>query len=305
MKRFLFLLSMISIGLGVFAQAPKKPVKKPAPKTVAPAATPKERHITVPRQYKDQTGKGTQRVEIETEFGRMVVRLYDETPLHRDNFIKLVKEGFYDSLLFHRVIQGFMIQGGDPQSKTADSAMMLGNGDVGYKIPAEFRPNLYHRRGVLAAARDNNPQQASSGCQFYIVQGRKFTAKELENAINSRNMSRKQEILYTLYQSDTVQAAVGKLQNEGDKEKVREYIGTLQQVADKLYKAKYPDAEKVDADQMRAYMEFGGAPHLDGSYTVFGELESGWDVLDKIGGTPVNPNTSRPFHNIRMNIRLL
>ncbi|MFN5347067.1 MAG: peptidylprolyl isomerase [Bacteroidota bacterium] len=119
-------------------------------------------------------------VQITTDFGTMKVKLYNETPLHRDNFVKLVSEGFYDSLLFHRVIKGFMIQGGDPQSKNATANQMLGAGDVGYRIPAEFNDSLYHKKGVLAAARDNNPEKASSGCQFYIVQGKPMIENELQ-----------------------------------------------------------------------------------------------------------------------------
>jgi peptidyl-prolyl cis-trans isomerase B (cyclophilin B) len=121
-------------------------------------------------------------VQITTDFGTMKVKLYNETPLHRDNFVKLVSEGFYDSLLFHRVIKGFMIQGGDPQSKNAAPGQMLGSGDVGYRIPAEFNDSLYHKKGVLAAARDNNPEKASSGCQFYIVQGKPMIENELQMA---------------------------------------------------------------------------------------------------------------------------
>src|SRR5580765_8265066 len=114
-------------------------------------------------------------VEIKTDYGTMVVKLYDSTPLHRDNFIKLVKQKFYDSLLFHRVIQNFMIQGGDPQSKNADSTAMLGSGDApGDMIPAEFRPDLFHKKGALAMARTENPEKASSNCQFYIVQGKPY-----------------------------------------------------------------------------------------------------------------------------------
>lgn len=116
-----------------------------------------------------------QYVKISTAKGEVIIKLYNETPLHRDNFIKLAKEGFYNGTLFHRVIKSFMIQGGDPNSKTAKPDSLLGNGDVGYTIPAEFNPNLFHKKGVLAAARDNNPAKASSGCQFYIVQGKVFT----------------------------------------------------------------------------------------------------------------------------------
>jgi peptidyl-prolyl cis-trans isomerase B (cyclophilin B) len=114
-------------------------------------------------------------VEIKTDYGTMVVKLYDSTPLHRDNFIKLVKQKFYDSLLFHRVIQGFMIQGGDPESKYADTGVVLGNGEApGDMIPAEFRQDLYHKKGALAMARTDNPEKASSNCQFYIVQGKPY-----------------------------------------------------------------------------------------------------------------------------------
>ena len=119
-------------------------------------------------------------VEITTDMGTMKVKLYNDTPLHRDNFIKLASEGFYNGLLFHRVIKDFMIQGGDPNSKTAAPDAMLGAGDVGYKIPAEIKDHLYHKKGTLAAARDNNPEKASSGCQFYIVQGKPMTATELD-----------------------------------------------------------------------------------------------------------------------------
>jgi cyclophilin family peptidyl-prolyl cis-trans isomerase len=127
-----------------------------------------------------KSGSKEKMVEISTEYGKMKIKLYNETPKHRDNFIKLVSEGFYDDLIFHRVIKDFMIQGGDPNSKNAAPDAMLGSGDVGYKIPAEINPVLHHKKGVLAAARDNNPEKASSGCQFYIVQGRKSNDAELD-----------------------------------------------------------------------------------------------------------------------------
>lgn len=121
-------------------------------------------------------------VEITTDFGTMKFKLYKETPLHRANFLKLAGEGFYDSLLFHRVIKGFMIQGGDPDSKNAPAGKMLGSGDVGYKVPAELIDTLFHKKGVLAAARDGNPEKASSGCQFYIVQGKTMSEAEIAQA---------------------------------------------------------------------------------------------------------------------------
>ncbi len=119
-------------------------------------------------------------VSMTTKFGAINLRLYNETPKHRDNFLKLVREGFYNGTLFHRVIKNFMIQGGDPDSKNAKPGQALGNGDVGYRVPAEFNTNLFHKKGALAAARDNNAEKASSGCQFYIVQGKKLTDAEID-----------------------------------------------------------------------------------------------------------------------------
>ena len=121
-----------------------------------------------------------QYVRIKTSYGECIIRLYNETPQHRDNFIRLAKKGFYNGTLFHRVIQDFMIQGGDPDSKNAKPGVELGNGDVGYTIPAEFRDSLFHKRGVLAAARDDNPKKASSGCQFYIVEGKRLTDADID-----------------------------------------------------------------------------------------------------------------------------
>jgi len=137
---------------------------------------------TSPAKPKTTTAATGRLVEIKTDYGTMIVKLYDSTPLHRDNFIKLVKQKFYDSLLFHRVIQNFMIQGGDPQSKDADSTAMLGNGEApGDLIPAEFRPDLYHKKGALAMARTENPEKASSNCQFYIVQGQPYANAQLND----------------------------------------------------------------------------------------------------------------------------
>ncbi len=127
-----------------------------------------------------------QYVRISTSYGECIIRLYNETPLHRDNFVKLTKEGVYNGTLFHRVIKNFMIQGGDPDSKNATADQQLGEGDVGYTIPAEFNDSLFHKKGVLAAARDNNPLKASSGCQFYLVQGKVFTDQQLDSLENRR-----------------------------------------------------------------------------------------------------------------------
>ncbi len=191
--RYIFRLTLIALLLSGTstsnAQVKKAPVKKAAVSTKpavrkATAAKPAVKKTVAAKPATavpvvPVKPAGT-RVKITTTLGEITVRLYDNTPLHRDNFIKLVEEHFYDSLLFHRIISGFMIQGGDPESKNAQPGIMLGKGDVGYKIPAEFDSTLYHKKGALAAARNNNPEKASSGCQFYIVHGKKFSEEELE-----------------------------------------------------------------------------------------------------------------------------
>lgn len=177
-------------------------------------------------------------VRIETTMGTMVVRLSDSTPLHRDNFLKLVKQHYYDSILFHRVINHFMIQAGDPDSKRAEAGKQLGEGGPTYTIPAEFRPTLFHKKGVIAAARtgdDVNPQKASSGSQFYIVQGKVFTEAGLDSVETYRLKGR-----------------------------------------------------KLPAEHRAVYKTLGGTPHLDQGYTVFGELVSGFDVLDSIAAVPTS-----------------
>ncbi len=159
-----------------------------------------------------QKNKKQTKVLISTEFGDIKVALYNETPKHRDNFIKLVKEGFYDSLLFHRVINNFMIQGGDPDSRNAEPGVMLGNGGPGYTIPAEFNKNLIHKKGALAAARQPdqvNPNKESNGSQFYIVQGKTFTKEELDMYIKSKNMRREDKLAYTEEQEKIYQEIGG------------------------------------------------------------------------------------------------
>ncbi len=174
-RRYCVMLSILMVACCTVAhaQAKKAVVKK---KVSAFKNTLAKKTTVVPTAKKDSVTE----VRITTSLGEIIVTLSNKTPKHRDNFIKLVNGHFYDSLLFHRVINGFMIQGGDPTSKNAPGGIVLGNGDVGYKIPAEFDSSLYHKRGALAAARDDNPQRESSGCQFYIVQGKKYSDAELD-----------------------------------------------------------------------------------------------------------------------------
>ena len=242
-----------------------------------------------------------QMVEISTVYGKMILRLYNETPLHRDNFIKLVQQGLYDSLLFHRVIKNFMIQGGDPQSKNAPADAMLGNGEVGYLIPAEFNPALFHKRGALAAARDDNPARSSSGCQFYIVQGKRYNLTELNTIRNSINYQTKTRILHDITNSDSVKNKADDFVLRGDKDGLHSYMLGLQPKIEEFYKK----AElNYSQNQIHTYMSVGGAPHLDMNYTVFGELVEGFNVLDSIAAVKTGPN-DRPVKDVIMQIKLL
>lgn len=191
-------------------------------------------------------------IELITTEGNIFLRLYDSTPFHRDNFLRLVKSKYYDSILFHRVIKNFMIQAGDPMSKHAMAGQPLGRGGPDYTIPAEFRLTLFHKKGVLAAARqgDNvNPEKKSSASQFYIVEGRTFTDKEMDSV-----------------------------------EVVR------------LHGYKIPQQHR------EIYKTIGGTPQLDQNYTVFGEVVSGLEVVDKIAVTATSKgqDRDRPFQDIRI-----
>jgi len=191
-------------------------------------------------------------IRIETSHGDMVVRLYNETPVHRDNMVKLIKEGYYNNQIFHRVIRDFMIQGGDPHSVEAARGQRLGTGGPGYTIPAEFNDRLFHKKGALAAARmgDNvNPQKESSGSQFYLVQGRVFTREMLQMMEKNRQAS-------------------------------------------------------FSPQAIEAYTSIGGTPHLDGAYTVFGELVEGMEVLDTIALSPTDAN-NRPLEDIVIKISIV
>lgn len=232
---------VLSLSL-CFAAAVTAQVKKPVPKLVAKTAAPAAK-------------AAGSRVKITTSMGVIIIRLYNETPQHRDNFLKLTNQHFFDSLLFHRVIKGFMVQGGDPLSKNAESGAQLGmgGGDLA-RIPAEFNPALIHKKGVLAAARDGNPEKASSACQFYLVQGKPATDAEL-NQVECSIRGSLPEFSYT-------------------------------------------------EEQRKIYKTVGGTPFLDMNYTVFGEIEKGLDVVDKIAATATAPG-DRPLTDVRMKIEVI
>lgn len=237
-------------------------------------------------------------VKLETTMGNITVALYNETPKHRDNFIKLVKEGVYDSTLFHRVIKQFMIQAGDPDSKNASDTAMLGSGDVGYTIPAEFNPKFFHKKGVLAAARqgdDVNPEKASSGCQFYIVTGRKFTEPQLLGMENKINEQREEALFDSLARQHMKE--IYKMRKAGDNAGLLELQDTLEAQAREL--ADKEEKFRFTPEQIKAYSTVGGAPHLDGSYTVFGEVTEGMEVVENIEIAKTN-RADRPVENIRI-----
>lgn len=191
-----------------------------------------------------------QYVSIKTNQGECIIKLYHETPKHRDNFIKLIKDGTFEGTLFHRIIKDFMIQGGDPDSKKAKPGQELGNGSVGYTVPAEFNDSLFHKRGALGAARDDNPVKASSGSQFYIVQGKKFSEEQL-NTVESNRL-------------------------------------------------KY----KIPEWQREVYKTLGGTPHLDRSYTVFGEVVQGMEMVDAIALLEKD-SRDRPSVDVAMTLTVL
>jgi peptidyl-prolyl cis-trans isomerase B (cyclophilin B) len=250
-------------------------------------------------------GKTDYVVTIRTSYGDMVAILFDETPKHKENFIKLAREKFYDSLLFHRVIQDFMIQGGDPNSKNSQPGQSLGNGGPGYTVEAEFRQDLFHEKGALSAARtsDNvNPTKASSGSQFYIVQGKKFTNAELTEMekgmqYQKKNMALREVLFMPEYES--VKNTVIEKQQLQD----GEWLNAFFENADTLIRKVKPDYSPFSfSDQQKtAYENSGGAPHLDGDYTVFGKVIHGLDVIDKISAVEKGPG-DRPKQDIWMMI---
>lgn len=238
--------------------------------------------FTACNSSKKQTGNMNTKIKIETTAGDIIVKLYDETPQHRDNFIKLVEEGTYEGTLFHRVINNFMIQAGDPESKGAPKDKMLGTGDVGYTLPAEFvYPQYFHKKGALAAARqgDNvNPEKRSSGCQFYIVTGQVYSDSTLLSMEQQKNQMRLNTVFQSLAQKRMKD--IYRLRKANDQEGLMDLQDTLFAQAEAEV-AKMPEIV-FTPEQIKAYTTVGGTPHLDGDYTVFGEVLEGIEVVDAI-----------------------
>lgn len=237
-----------------------------------------------------------QLVLFDTDYGIIKIKLYNETPQHRDNFIKLVKEHYYDGVLFHRVIPNFMIQTGDPESKLSDPDTRLGVGDPGYQIPAEFHPRLFHKKGAVAAARKGdqaNPDKKSSGSQFYIVHGDVFTDDDMDQIELRINNMFKQSTFFKFVEEEK-QASI----DRGDS---LDY-SKIQEVAAIKTEEVFVNTEpyQIPEEQRNVYRTLGGTPHLDQNYTVFGEVVEGLNVVDSIAASATN-SYDRPLDDIRIN----
>jgi len=243
-------------------------------------------------------------VVIKTDYGNIRIRLYDKTEAHRKNFEKLVQEGFYDGLLFHRVIPNFMIQGGDPESKDAAPGKRLGGGSPDYTLPAEIFPEYFHKRGAIAAARrggPSNPEKRSSSSQFYIVQGRTFS----QGALDTLEMNKNQQLVNQMMREQimAVQADLERMRDQNDQEGFNLKVAEIRERVDSLIEARNLDFS-FSAEQREAYTTVGGYPPLDGDYTVFGEVVEGMDLVDKIAGMKTDAH-DRPVTDVRFEAILL
>lgn len=250
-------------------------------------------------QKKDGNMEKETVLKIETSMGDIKVKLYNETPKHRDNFIKLAKDGTYNGTLFHRVIKDFMVQAGDPESKNAPKGKMLGSGDVGYTVPAEFvYPKYFHKKGALSAARQGdevNPKKESSGCQFYIVTGKVFNDSTLLNMEQQKNQNKVTEAFNALAQKHMKE--IYKMRKANDQDGLYALQDTLFIQAE-AEAAKQPNFH-FTPEQIKAYTTVGGTPHLDGEYTVFGEVVEGMDIVDKIQQVKTD-RSDRPEEDVKI-----
>ncbi|MEQ8926773.1 MAG: peptidylprolyl isomerase [Fulvivirga sp.] len=235
-------------------------------------------------------------VTIHTTHGDMKAVLFDETPKHKENFIKLAKEGYFDSTLFHRVIKDFMIQGGDPNSKGTQPGARLGNGGPGYTVPAEFNKDLFHMKGALSAARQGdqvNPKKESSGSQFYIVQGKVWSEEEL--TVDMNKLGRAGQQMMQKPKNDSIKnMLINTYQTEGP----NAYGKKLVELKEFIEEDMQVDVDKeIPQERLDAYTTIGGAPHLDDEYTVFGKVVEGLEVIDKIAAVETD-RTDRPKENV-------
>lgn len=244
----------------------------------------------------NSTALERQQIEMTTDKGKMLIELYNETPKHRDNFIKLAKEGVFDSLMFHRVIENFMVQGGDPESKNALATDTIGNGGLDYMVDAEFSPDLFHKKGVLAAARNNNPERASNASQFYLVQGKVFNDSLLLIAENRINEWLAEHYAFKDPENKELVEAREQAKEKNDTIQFTQLNDSL----NKLFKD-YTNFEKytIPEAHRQVYKTLGGTPHLDQNYTVFGEVIEGIEIIDSIAKVPTGV-FNRPQKDVRI-----
>ena len=250
----------------------------------------------------EKTAKGSI-LKMETTMGDMTIKLYEETPKHKENFLKLVNEGYYNGMLFHRVIKDFMIQAGDPDSKTAKKGQALGSGGPGYTVEAEFNSNFIHKKGALSAARTGdqmNPEKRSSGSQFYIVQGKTYTDKEMNIIEEQSKMNQLMPFIKEYLQNpenENISKQIQEKQNARD----REGLDSLVLVITEIVLKQHPDVKviKYTEEQRELYKTVGGTPHLDGAYTVFGEVLEGIEIVDKIAGVTTGAG-DRPEEDVKI-----
>ncbi|WP_420579643.1 peptidylprolyl isomerase [Reichenbachiella sp.] len=246
------------------------------------------------KQAKDAEKRTT--LEMVTDMGSIIIELYNETPKHRDNFIKLVEDGVLDSVLFHRVIENFMIQGGDPDSKNAQPGDTLGNGGLDYRVDAEFNPSLFHKKGALGAARDGNLARASSSTQFYIVQGKIFNDSLLEVAEGRINGWLKENAFKNDSSNQDVVSELLKAEEAEDWTRHTQLNNSIKELMED-----YQSFEKyvIPEPQREVYKTVGGTPHLDQNYTVFGEVVKGLEVVDAIAAVQTAA-MDRPVMDVRL-----
>ena len=239
------------------------------------------------------------RLKIKTTEGNIVIRLYDETPRHRDNFLKLAKNGYFNGTLFHRVIKDFMIQGGDPDSKNAPKGKILGTGGPDYTIPAEFvYPRYFHKRGTLSAARTGdevNPDRESSGSQFYIVWGKIYKPAELKQMERQMAMQQEQEVFNLLAKEHREE--IMEFRRNRDQAGLQTLQEQLIEETKKICRQK--GKPTFTTEQTEAYTTVGGTPFLDNQYTVFGEVEEGINVVERIQNRKTDRN-DRPTEDVKV-----
>jgi len=249
--------------------------------------------------------EGNTVVEIQTNFGNMKLKLYQDTPKHRRNFLQLIENKHFDGTLFYRVINGFMIQGGSQDSRNARPGAMIGYGSANRTIESEFLPKYFHKKGALAAARQPdkvNLFKESDVSQFYIAHGRKYTKEELILREKEVNVPLRKRIVKR-YLTPQKRALLDSLKKAENVVEFREVAGKIKSSIELEYNS-HPDRLKYSKEQIESYTTMGGVPHLDGSYTVFGEVIEGLNVIDKIAALKTDKN-DRPYQNVTIKVRIL